>query len=379
VLCAADRHEALALADLAAHVVEMPTLTLAEREAAWQTVAGARDAADVAARFRLDAGRIAEAASLARVEASLAGRKRATRADLSAGARAASSRRLGELARRLEPGPGWDDLILPERQLTALHAMSSFLRNRERVLAAWGYQRIAGDQGLTVLFAGESGTGKTLAARVVAGAAELDVYRVDLSSLFSKWVGETEKNLERVFRAAESANAVLFFDEADVVFGKRTEASDSSDRYANLETAFLLQRIEDYEGIVVLATNLRSNIDEAFVRRLDVVVDFPPPDVATRTRLWRALLPDTAPLDDDIDLDFLASSFELSGGGIRNCSVAAALLAADEGERIGMHHLVRAVSMEYAKLGRLTAEADFGRFHGLLTNGARSTGGGART
>jgi hypothetical protein len=370
VLCVSDRHEALALADLATLVVEVPALTLTERAAAWRAATGIDDVADIAARFRLDVGRIAEAAAVARAEAALGGRRRRpTPEQLSAGARAASSRRLGELARLLEPGPGWDDLILPARHLTALHTMSSFLRNRERVLSSWGYQRIAGEQGLTALFAGESGTGKTLAARVVAGEAELDVYRVDLASLFSKWVGETEKNLERVFHAAESANAVLFFDEADVVFGKRTEASDASDRYANLETAFLLQRIEEYEGVVVLATNLRSNIDDAFIRRLDVVVDFPPPDLATRRRLWQVLLPATAPLAEDVDVDFLATSFELSGGGIRNCSVTAALLAADEGERIEMHHLIRAVAMEYAKLGRLATESDFGRFHGLV-NGA---------
>jgi SpoVK/Ycf46/Vps4 family AAA+-type ATPase len=198
----------------------------------------------------------------------------------------------------------------------------------------------------------------------------LDVYRVDLSGLFSKWVGETEKNLERVFHAAEAANAVLFFDEADVVFGKRTEASDSSDRYANLETAFLLQRIEVYDGVVVLATNLRSNMDDAFVRRLDLVVDFPPPDLPTRKRLWRALLPSSAPFAEDVDIDFLARRFELSGGGIRNCSVAAALLAADEGGEIRMAHLIRAVAMEYAKLGRLTVQADFGQFHPLVVNGA---------
>jgi hypothetical protein len=377
ILCAADRHEALALADIAALVVEVPPLTLSERADAWRAAAEIRDVDDVAARFRLDIGRIEEAAALARAEAALAGEQQPSPAQLSAGARAASSRRVGELARRLEPGPGWDDLILPARHMTALHTMSSFLRNRERVLSSWGYDRAGGGRGLTALFAGESGTGKTLAARVVAGAAELDVYRVDLGNLFSKWVGETEKNLERVFRAAESANAVLFFDEADVVFGKRTDASDSSDRYANLETAFLLQRIEDYEGVVALATNLRSNIDEAFIRRLDLVVDFPPPDAATRRRLWQVLVPSDAPLSDDVDLDFLSTSFELSGGGIRNCAVAAALLAADEGELIEMHHLVRAVAMEYAKLGRLAAEADFGRFHGLVRNGARPAPAGS--
>jgi AAA+ superfamily predicted ATPase len=370
VLCIEDRRDALALADLAAFVIELPPLSLAEREHAWRGATGVRAVDDVAARYRLDATRIIEAAELARADAASTGRRNPAASQLSAAARAASSRRIGELAQRLEPGPGWDDMILPERQVAALHALSSFLRNRERVLGGWGYDAIAGQRGLTALFAGESGTGKTLAARVIARAAELDVYRVDLSGLFSKWVGETEKNLERVFHAAEAANAVLFFDEADVVFGKRTEASDSSDRYANLETAFLLQRIEVYDGVVVLATNLRSNMDDAFVRRLDLVVDFPPPDLPTRKRLWRALLPSSAPFAEDVDIDFLARRFELSGGGIRNCSVAAALLAADEGGEIRMAHLIRAVAMEYAKLGRLTVQADFGQFHPLVVNGA---------
>jgi SpoVK/Ycf46/Vps4 family AAA+-type ATPase len=216
------------------------------------------------------------------------------------------------------------------------------------------------------MFAGESGTGKTLAARVVAGTAGLDVYRVDLAALFSKWVGETEKNLDRIFTAAAGSNAVLFFDEADVVFSKRSAISGASDRYANLETAYLLQRIEGYDGIVVLATNLRSNIDDAFLRRIDVFVDFPAPEAATRRRLWEALLPAAAPRADDVDLDFLAERFELTGGGIRNCTVSAAFLAAGEGAPIGMTQLVRAVALEYSKLGRLTLEADFERYHGLV-------------
>jgi AAA+ superfamily predicted ATPase len=338
---------------------------------AWRTASGKRRVGELAASFRLDIGMIRDAAALARTASAARGAPVSPESLWSA-AGAASSSRIGELARRLMPGPTWSDLILPERQATALHTLSAFLRHRDRVIADWGYAPIAGERGLTALFAGESGTGKTMAARVLATESGLDVYRVDLSSLFSKWVGETEKNLDRIFGSAERSNAILFFDEADVVFGKRTESSDSSDRYANLETAFLLQRIEGYDGIVVLATNLRSNMDDAFVRRLDIVIDFPPPDVDTRRRLWEALLPAQAPTADDIDLEFLATRFELSGGGIRNCSLAAALLAADEGDMIHMHHLIRAVAIEFTKLGRLTIEADFGRFHEVATKGPHS-------
>ena len=285
---------------------------------------------------------------------------------LALAARTVSSSRVSELAELLGPGPGWDSLVLPPRQLSGLRSLSSYLCNREQVVSGWGYDSITAGRGLTAMFAGESGTGKTLAARVVAGTAGLDVYRVDLAALFSKWVGETEKNLDRIFTAAAGSNAVLFFDEADVVFSKRSAISGASDRYANLETAYLLQRIEGYDGIVVLATNLRSNIDDAFLRRIDVFVDFPAPEAATRRRLWEALLPAAAPRADDVDLDFLAERFELTGGGIRNCTVSAAFLAAGEGAPIGMTHLVRAVALEYAKLGRLTLEADFERYHGLV-------------
>jgi hypothetical protein len=372
VFCASGPREALALADRPLVEVEIPEATLAEREAAWRAATGEDKVGEVAERFRLEIARIGEAAAAARAEAAMAGGDRLDAELMMRGARLASSRRVGELAELIPPGPTWEDLVLPARQLASLHLLSSFLAHREQVLGDWRFAPVAGERGLTALFAGESGTGKTMASRVIGAAVGLDVYRIDLAGLFSKWVGETEKNLDRIFRAAHGANAVLLFDEADVVFGKRTEASDSGDRYANLETAYLLQRIERYNGVVVLATNLLRNMDEAFVRRLDVVVDFPPPQAETRRRLWRALLPTAAPVGDDVDLDFLAERFELTGGGVRNCTLAAAFLAAEDETPIQMAHLIRAVALEYAKLGRLTVEADFDRFHALVADAGKA-------
>jgi len=224
------------------------------------------------------------------------------------------------------------------------------------------------------MFAGDSGTGKTLAARVLAAELGLELVRVDLATVVSKWLGETEKNLARVFDAAQVANAVLFFDEADAVFGRRSDVQDSHDRYANLQTAFLLQRMESHDGPVILATNMRGNVDDAFLRRMDAVVEFPFPAAEHRRRLWDLLLPEQAPRDDDVDLDFLAERFELAGGGIRNAAIAAAVLAAQDGRAIAMEHLVRGVAMEYGKLGRLTLAADFDRFHGLVRAGAGAEG-----
>jgi SpoVK/Ycf46/Vps4 family AAA+-type ATPase len=273
----------------------------------------------------------------------------------SARRRQASSSRLGELASRLPPGYRWEDLVVPERQRDLLRSISAYLRHRDRVLSDWGYDRsVARTQGLKVLFAGESGTGKTMAAQVLAAELGLEIFRVDLATIVSKYIGETEKNLDRIFNAADGSNAILFFDEADALFGKRSEISDSHDRYANIEVAYLLQKMEGYAGAVILATNYRRNIDDAFVRRLDFVIDFPFPEAEDRKRIWRLLLPVEAPLADDLDIDFLATQFKLSGGSIRNCSLSAAFQAADDDGVIGMRHLVRAVALEYGKQGRLT-------------------------
>ena len=202
-----------------------------------------------------------------------------------------------------------------------------------------------------------------MAAQVLAGDLGQEIFRLDLATVVSKYIGETEKNLDRIFAAADGSNAILFFDEADALFGKRSDVQDAHDRYANLEVAYLLQRMESYAGAVVLATNYRQNIDEAFLRRLDFVVDFPFPEAVDRERIWRLLLPREAPLADDVDLVFLAHQFKLAGGNIRNASLAAAFLAAEDGGVIAMRHLVRGVALEYGKLGRLTLESDFEQFH----------------
>jgi ATPase family associated with various cellular activities (AAA)/Winged helix domain, variant len=370
VLCAASREATVALGDETLLVVDSPMPSFAERRAAWTTLAGVDDVTDAAAKFRLSLGRIAEAAEVARLAATNRGEHEPSPPDLDLGARQASSGGLGELASQLDPVFGWDDLVLPERQREVLRSISSYLRHRDLVLSEWGYERtVAPNQGLKVLFAGESGTGKTMAAQVLARDLGLDIFRINLATIVSKYIGETEKNLDRIFAAAEGSNAILFFDEADALFGKRSEVRDSHDRYANIEVAYLLQKMDGYVGAVILATNFRQNMDDAFLRRLDVVVDFPFPEAKDRERIWRLVLPDAAPLAEDVDVTFLASQFKLSGGAIRNCSLSAAFLAAEEGASIGMAHLIRGVALEYGKLGRLTLESDFERFHELIRTG----------
>ena len=367
LLVSESRREALALSDRTVLLVDVPMPGFPEREAAWRRLTGSDDAREVAAKFRLSIDQVREAAEVARIHAAARGAKQPEPKDFDSGARHASSTRLGELAQRLPPGYHWRDLVLPERQLDLLRGISAYLLHRDRVLSDWGYEKtVARTQGLKVLFAGESGTGKTMAAQVLAAELGLEIFRVDLATIVSKYIGETEKNLERIFGAADGSNAILFFDEADALFGKRSEVSDSHDRYANIEVAYLLQRMEAYPGAVILATNFKRNIDDAFLRRLDFVIDFPFPEVEDRIRIWRLLVPEEAPLADDVDLEFLATQFKLSGGAIRNCSLSAAFQAADEGGILEMRHFIRGVAVEYGKLGRLTLEADFDRFHELI-------------
>jgi SpoVK/Ycf46/Vps4 family AAA+-type ATPase len=292
--------------------------------------------------------------------------------DLRAGALAQNASGLERLARRIHPRVTWDDLVLPAATVEHLREIADRAAHRDLVHEEWRMGGGKGSQGVTALFVGESGTGKTMGAEVLAHELGLDLYAIDLATVVDKYVGETEKNLDRVFEAAGHVNCVLFFDEADALFGKRSDVQDAHDRYANVETAYLLQRMETFEGIAILATNLRANIDDAFTRRLDAMVDFPVPEEEHRRELWERCLGPRAPRAEDLDLDFLAHSFELSGGNIRNVTLAAAFLAAAEGRPISMADLIRGTGREYRKLGRLVSESEFGSHIHLVTpEGAR--------
>lgn len=320
------------------------------------------DASAVAKRFKLTFGQIEDAAATALGVARLRGQvpARVANADLFEGCRLNSNRRLGALARKIVPRYRWTDIVLPADRLAQLRELCNHMKYRDRVYVDWGFGRKqALGKGLAVLFAGPSGTGKTMAADVIAGELGLDLYKIDLSSVISKYIGETEKNLSRIFDEAETSNAILFFDEADALFGKRSEVRDSHDRYANIEVGYLLQRIEEYEGVAILATNLRKNMDEAFVRRLHFTLDLPFPDQDNRRRIWEGIWPDETPRDPDINLALLSQRYEMTGGNIRNVALAAAFLAADEGQAVCMSHLIHATQREYQKTGKLIRAHDF--------------------
>ncbi|MFC4909621.1 ATP-binding protein [Actinomadura gamaensis] len=270
------------------------------------------------------------------------------------GARLQNATGLQKHARRIRPAVGWDDLVLPDEQRGQLLELVSRARNRDRVLGDWRLRAGGGrGRGVVAMFAGESGTGKTMSSEVVAADLGLDLYVVELSAVVDKYVGETEKNLEKIFTEAGRLDAVLLFDEADAVFGKRSEVKDSHDRYANLESAYLLQRLESFDGIAILTTNLRANIDDAFTRRLDLVVDFPFPDARQRRALWEHALAPPVPCGDDIDLDRCAREFELAGGSIRGAATTAAYLAAGADRPVSMEDVLAGARREYRKIGRL--------------------------
>jgi hypothetical protein len=271
--------------------------------------------------------------------------------------RAHSNQNLSMLAAKIRPHYSWADIVLPADTMAQLKEMVASVRGRPTVYNKWGFgQKLALGKGLNALFAGESGTGKTMAADVMAGELGQDLYKIDLSMLVSKYIGETEKNLNRIFSEAATSNAILFFDEADAVFGKRSEVKDSHDRYANIEISYLLQRMEAYDGVVILATNLRANLDEAFTRRLHFIIEFPFPDAANRERIWKVNLPPQTPVAADVDFQLLAGRFRLAGGNIRNILVAAAFLAAESGETVNISNLLHAARREYQKIGRLLDE-----------------------
>ncbi len=331
----------------------------------------------LASRFRLSAERIeaSVASAVGIAQWTHAQGRRSTNDDdptlddLSAAARAHSGHVLESLARKVEPRAGWDDLILPDDAMAQLREIVRRVALRHRVWEDGGFRRrLSQGQGVNALFAGPPGTGKTMAAEVVAGALGLDLYKIDLSRVVSKWVGETEKHLHDVFEAAEGGDAVLLFDEADALFGKRAEVRDAHDRYANMETSYLLQKMEQFEGVALLATNMPGNMDDAFTRRLTATVHFPFPDEPSRLRLWQGIWPAETALAEDVNLAGLAARFKLSGGHIKNVALAAAFLAADESRPVARAHLLHAVRREYQKMGKILSDDELGVESGRPTS-----------
>jgi hypothetical protein len=335
----------------------------AEQDAIWRTTLGPLSKQlnghlrQVTSQFDLDAAGI-EAAS-AELNKRILSRQTEAGTELWEICRSQSQCALPGLAQRIEALAGWDDLVLlgPQRQI--LREIALHVRNRFTVHEQWGFSRnSARDLGISTLFSGPSGTGKTMAAEVLANELHLDLYRIDLSQVVSKYIGETEKNLARVFEAAEGGGAILLFDEADALFGKRSEVKDSHDRYANIEISYLLQRMESYRGLAILTTNMKSALDSAFLRRIRFVIQFPFPDAVLRAEIWRRIFPAQTPTNG-LDINRLAQ-LNIAGGSIRNIAVRAAFLAADAGEPVRMNHLLIAARGEYSKSEKPLTEMEIG-------------------
>lgn len=325
------------------------------------------DVDEIANKFKFTGGQIRDAFAEARNSAIMRGtfKKEGIRSeDLYLACHHQSDSNLSEMARKIVPRYIWPDIVLPEDKMTQLKEMCNYVKYRHIVYGDWGFSnKISLGKGLNILFSGASGTGKTMAAEIVAHELNLDLYKIDLSCIVSKYIGETEKNISAIFKEAETANAVLFFDEADALFGKRSEVKDSHDRYANIEINYLLQKMEEHEGIVILATNFRRNIDDAFTRRMHFALDFPFPDRKYRLDIWHKIFPMETPKSDNIDYEFLAKRFKISGGNIKNIALHSAFLAADNSRKIDMKHIILAARREYQKMGKLCTRAEFGDYY----------------
>jgi len=351
-------------ADCIFQPVALPIPDVLLRVAVWQSSLAGRVpdadvwAAQLAGQFRLTPGQIRAAVTLAENHRLMESEPRVlTLSDLASACRQQSNHKLRELAVKIDPHCGWEDIVLPEAQMTHLREICSQVRHSYRVFKEWGFGRkLARGKGLSVLFSGPPGTGKTMAAEVIAHDLELDLYKIDLSNVVSKYIGETEKNLAKIFEEAETSNAILFFDEADALFGKRTEISDAHDRYANIETSYLLQKMEEYEGMVILASNLRENMDDAFARRIRFIIEFPFPNEASRLKIWQTHFPKEAPVSEDIDYANLSQEFKIAGGSIKNIVLNSAFLAAANGGVITNEHIRHGAKREFEKMGKLWNE-----------------------
>jgi SpoVK/Ycf46/Vps4 family AAA+-type ATPase len=355
--------------------VAFPMPDFAQRNRIWQGCLDGQSSvsdaelAELAGKFRITAGQIEDAAATAQGLALWRdpGSPAIHKEDLYTACRQQSNHKLSQLASKITPRYAWADIVLPKDQLEQLREICNYVKYHHLVYGEWGFEhKLSLGKGLNILFAGPSGTGKTMAAEIMANELGLDLYRIDLATVVSKYIGETEKNLDKIFTEAADSNSILFFDEADAIFGKRSEVRDSHDRYANIEIAYLLQKMEEYQGIVILATNLRKNLDEAFARRMHFAVEFPLPEEADRYRIWQKAFPENAPLSEDMDLAFMARQFRITGGNIKNIALAAAFLAAEDSGIVTMEHLIRATKREYQKTGKLCTETDFAGYFGLV-------------
>ncbi|MEG0689213.1 MAG: ATP-binding protein [Hungatella sp.] len=336
--------------------VELKPLGMEEQYTVWKKKAedyaldSKESLRDMSNKYRLTPGQIERCLVVARRQADLEGTEVLTERMLSESASLLLRNHFDSRAARVEQHYGWNDLILPDRQKKQLRSACAQMKWKHKVLEEWGMKHsMAYGTGISLVFAGPPGTGKTMAAQVLARELWMELYKVELASVVSKYVGETEKRLKLVFEQARQSQVILFFDEADVLFGKRTEVKDSGDKYSNMEAAFLLQEMENFEGIVILATNLIQNMDEAFKRRLKFIIDFPFPDKGHRQKIWESAFPREMPLSKDIDLEFLSERFELTGSGIKNVVYRAAFFAAEEGTEVEMRQLIWAVKIEYEK------------------------------
>ena len=351
---------------------EIPDMSLTEKRRIWKREAEVYpleedvNAEEMANLFPLTYGGILSALENAFWRAKYQGREAISREDLQRGCYLSFPARFRNQAIHIPAVYTWEDLILPKYQKELLSAACDQVRYKHRIYEDWGFaEKIAYGRGVSMIFAGSPGTGKTMAAQVFAGELGMDLYKIELSAVVSKFVGETEKNLNRIFEQAKRSRVILFFDEADVLFGKRTEVKDANDKYSNMEAAFLLQKMEEYEGVTILATNLIQNFDEAFKRRVKFIIDFPFPDAKDRRNLWIKSMPPRMEREE-LDLDYLAERFELSGSNIKNIVLHAAFLAAAEGKRVGMGHVLKGIRNEYAKSGKILTKKDVGEYYVLL-------------
>lgn len=362
--------------------VDLTFPTLTERTEIWQRClkpgAAARLAPEIrllASKFHFTPGQIARAVALAEMTAprDAEGEPIVDGPDLHARCRDEAESGLHQFCQKISARYGWDDIVLPADALLQLQEICRWVKHRGQVYDGWGFgAKFAYGKGLAILFSGASGTGKTMSAEIIARDLQLDLFRVDLSRIVSKYIGETERNLSRIFSQTASGNCVLFFDEADALFGKRTEVKDAHDRYANIEVNYLLAEMDRYEGIIIIATNMKGNLDQAFIRRFSHVIEYPLPDERLREMIWRKSFPNQAPLGGDVDFGFLAEKFGIPGGSIRNIALSSAFLALAEGREITMEHVIRATKREYQKIGRICSKSDFGQYYAIVREAERA-------